>query len=202
MVRNEIDREDAQCIERFLAGDDRAFEELLFRYQRRIFNLALRFLRVPDEAEDVTQEIFVKVFRSLEGFRGDSKFSTWLYMVAANHCRNRIKYLKRRHYYDGESLDAPIDDDDGPRRQYAANDPDPAELVSAERTRIAVRKAIDRLNDDHREAIVLCDLQGLSYEEIAEITGQAVGTVKSRIHRARSELAKMLKPLVEAEGVG
>ena len=202
MIDNEIDRADARSIERFLAGDNRAFEELVFRYQRRIYNLALRFLRVSEEAEEVTQEIFIKVFRSIGSFRGDAKFSTWLYMVAANHCRNRIKYLKRRHYYTGESLDAPLGDDDGPVRQIATDDPSPAEQVIGERTRVAVRKAIDRLSDDHREAVVLRDLQGLSYEEISEITGQAVGTVKSRIHRARIELAKLLKPFVEAEGAG
>jgi RNA polymerase sigma-70 factor, ECF subfamily len=201
MIQNEADREDSRCIERFLAGDNRAFEQLVFRYQRRIYNLALRYLRVPEEAQEVTQEVFVKVFRSLKNFRGDAKFSTWLYMVAANHCKNRLKYLKRRHYFDGESLDAPLGDDpDAPVRQYAADEPDAAQQVETGQLQQAVRAAIDKLADDHREAVVLRDLQGLSYEEISEITGQAVGTVKSRIHRARVELARLLKPFVEAEG--
>jgi len=201
MIGDDVDRADARCIERFLAGDDRAFEELVYRYQRRIFNLTLRFLRVPQEAEEVTQEIFVKVFGSLGDFRGEAKFSTWLYMVAANHCKNRLKYLKRRHYFDKDSLDRPTDDDDAPVRQYASDDPDPAERVRSAQLQRVVRDAIDRLADDHREAVVLRDLQGLSYEEIAEITGQAVGTVKSRIHRARAELAQLLQPFVDTEGV-
>ncbi|NLH49805.1 MAG: sigma-70 family RNA polymerase sigma factor [Myxococcales bacterium] len=188
-------------MERFLGGDQRAFEELVLRYQRRVFNLSLRFVRVPEEAQEVTQEIFVKLFRSLGSFRGEAKFSTWLYMVAVNHCRNRLKYLNRRHYFTGESLDPmPDGEDDGPVRQYAAADPDPNDRVTAKETRQAVRRAIDQLSDDHREAIILRDLQGLSYEEIAEITGQSLGTVKSRIHRARSELAISLRPFVDAEG--
>lgn len=201
MIDEDVGRIDIRCIERFLAGDNRAFEELVFRYQRRIYNLALRYLRVPEEAQEVTQEIFVKVFGSLGSFRGDAKFSTWLYLVAGNHCKNRLKYLKRRHYFDGESLDRTSDDDDAPVRQYRSDDPDPAQSVQTAQTQQVVRDAIDRLSDEHREVIVLRDLQGLSYEEVAEITGQAVGTVKSRIHRARAELVRLLQPFVDAEGV-
>ena len=201
MIEHEIEQADARCIERFLAGDEHAYEELVIRYQRRIYNLSLRFLGVADEAQETTQEIFIKVYRSLNSFRGEAKFSTWLYQVATNYCRNRLKYLKRRHYYASESMDCPQETEDGEIRQQYANDgPDPQQLVQTKQLQERVRSAIDRLNPDHREAIVLRDLQGLSYDEIAEITGQATGTVKSRIHRARVELARLLKPLAEAEG--
>lgn len=201
MIENGVEQSDARCIERFLGGEDRAFEELVIRYQRRIYNLALRYLGVEDEAQETTQEIFIKVYRSLKSFRGEAKFSTWLYQVATNHCRNRIKYLKRRHYYQSTSMDCPQETEDGEmQQQYAADGPDPQQQVQTGQWREKVREAIDQLNEDHREAIILRDLQGMSYDEIASVTGQAVGTVKSRIHRARLELAQRLKPLVEAEG--
>ncbi len=202
MIELDVDRSDADCVARFLAGDHRAFEELVHRHQRRIYNLALRFLRSPVEAQDTAQEIFIKAFRSLKTFRNESRFSTWLYMVAVNHCKNRLKYLRRRHYYDGDSFDPPDDSaDDAPPRQFATSDPNPSEQVQAAEVQQAVRRAIDELSDEHRAAIVLRDLHGMSYEEIAAATGEAVGTVKSRIHRARLELARKLRPFVETEGM-
>jgi RNA polymerase sigma-70 factor, ECF subfamily len=202
MIDQTIDGSDAETIARFLEGDDRAFTELVCFYQRRVYNLALSYLRVPEEAQEVTQEIFIKVFRSLKGFRGEAKFSTWLYAVAINHCRNRLKYLHRRHYFSAESFDPPADPgDDSAPKQYASAEPDQKDRVYEREVRQAVRGAIGDLGEDHREAIILRDLQGLSYEEIAEITGEAIGTVKSRIHRARLELAHRLKPFVETEGL-
>ncbi len=192
---------DVGCIGRFLSGDEQAYEELVVRYQRRIFNLTLRYLRGEEEAREATQEIFIKVYRSLPHFRGDARFSTWLYQVAINHCKNRLKYLQRRHYYQAESMDEPREGEDGEtQRQYAADAPDPREQVQTKEIQALVRQAIDKLPEEHREAIILRDLQGLSYEEIAEITGQVVGTVKSRIHRARAELASLLQPWMENEG--
>jgi RNA polymerase sigma-70 factor (ECF subfamily) len=202
MSEQDFDRADAACIERFLQGDNRAFEDLVYRRQRSIYNLALRYLRTPEEAQEATQEIFVKVFRSLAGFRRESRFSTWLFTVAVNHCKNRLKYLNRRRYYASEPLDPPPDcEDDAPPRQFAAAGPDPNAQALTNEAQVAVRRAIDELSDDHREVIVLRDLQGLSYEEIAAATNEAVGTVKSRIHRARLELARKLQPFVDAEGV-
>jgi RNA polymerase sigma-70 factor (ECF subfamily) len=191
---------DVRCIGRFLAGDEPAYEELVVRYQRRIFNLALRYLRGEEEAREATQEIFIKVYRSLPKFRGDARFSTWLYQVAVNHCKNRLKYLQRRHYYNSESMDDPVESEDGETKRQYADQPDPRELTQSRETQELVRRAIDQLPDEHREAIVLRDLQGLSYEEIAAITGQVVGTVKSRIHRGRAELARLLQPWMEREG--
>lgn len=202
MIEHGAEQLDAHVIRRFLSGEDRAYEELVQRYQRRIYNVALRFLRVPEEAEEVTQEIFVKVYKALKNFRGDAKFSTWLHMIALNHCKNRLKYLKRRHYFDNQSVDPPAgESDEAPVKQYVSANPGPAEQMQSAELQIVVRRAIDELIDEHRQVIILRDLQGFSYEEIAEITKQAVGTVKSRIHRARLELADKLRPLVETEGV-
>jgi len=202
MAQAKLENSDAQCIERFLSGETKAYEELVLRYQDRIYYLALRYLRQADEAQEVTQEIFVKVYQAIKTFRGEAKFSTWLFQVAVNHCKNRIKYLRRRHFYTRESLDQTADgESDQPQRQYAADTPDPTAAVQSGEIQRLVRQAIDELSEDHREAIILRDLQDLSYEEIAEITGQPVGTIKSRIHRARLELAAKLKPFVEAEGV-
>jgi len=195
------ENDDARCVQRFLAGDDGGYEELVLRYQRRIFNLSLRYLNVESEAQEVTQEIFIKVYKNLKGFRGEAKFSTWLYQVAVNHCKNKLKYLKRRHYYTSDSMEQTMETDDGEiKHQYAASEPSPLEEATTHDVKERVRAAIEKLGPEQREAIVLRDLQGLSYEEVAEITGQALGTVKSRIHRARSELARILRPMLEAEG--
>lgn len=196
----DADRADKALIARFSDGDLRAFEELVIRYQQRIYNTALRFLRVDDEAQDVTQEIFIKVYQALPEFRGESKFSTWIYQVAMNHCKNKLKYLKRRHYYTSDSMEQTIETQDGEMsRQFATDDPDPQQEAQSRETQEKVRAAINLLSDEQREVIVLRELQGLSYEEIADVTGQALGTVKSRIHRARLELARLLKPLLEIE---
>ncbi|HPQ70467.1 MAG TPA: sigma-70 family RNA polymerase sigma factor [bacterium] len=200
VIAPDADRADKALIVRFNDGDRQAFEELVIRYQQRIYNTALRFLRVDDEAQEVTQEIFIKVYHALPEFRGESKFSTWLYQVAMNHCKNKLKYLKRRHYYTSDSMEQAIETQDGEMsRQFASEDPDPQQEAQSRETQEKVRAAINLLADDQREVIVLRELQGLSYEEIADITGQALGTVKSRIHRARLELARLLKPLLEIE---
>ncbi len=200
VIALDADRVDKALIVRFNDGDRLAFEELVIRYQQRIYNTALRFLRVDDEAQEVTQEIFIKVYHALPEFRGESKFSTWLYQVAMNHCKNKLKYLKRRHYYTSDSMEQAVETQDGEMsRQFASDDPDPQQEAQSRETQEKVRAAINLLADDQREVIVLRELQGLSYEEIADITGQALGTVKSRIHRARLELARLLKPLLEIE---
>jgi len=200
VIALDADRADKALIVRFNDGDRQAFEELVIRYQQRIYNTALRFLRVDDEAQEAAQEVFIKVYHALPEFRGESKFSTWLYQVAMNHCKNKLKYLKRRHYYTSDSMEQAVETQDGEMsRQFATEDPDPQQEAQSRETQEKVRAAIDLLADDQREVIVLRELQGLSYEEIADITGQALGTVKSRIHRARLELARLLKPLLELE---
>lgn len=180
-------------------GDGPAFERLVVKYQNRIFNLAFRMLNQREEAEELAQEIFLKVYRQLSSFRGDSLFSTWLYQVASNHCKNRIKYLQRRKQNLHDSIDKPIQTEEG---QVERSIPDssrvPEDLVDRKQIQNLVAEKIATLPENYREVVILRDIQGLSYEEIAKITGTAEGTVKSRLHRARQELKERLKPYFDS----
>ena len=148
------------------------------------------------EAEDVAQEVFITVFKTIDSFRGESKFSTWLYRVAANHCKNRIKYLARRHDRDRASSTRPSRATPRPRhRRAAARRPD-RQLEGAQMERL-MQQAIATSTRSTALVIVLRDVEELSYEEIGEITGLPEGTVKSRLHRARLALRKKLQRHVE-----
>jgi RNA polymerase sigma-70 factor, ECF subfamily len=177
-------------IRRLQQRDERAFTEVVRLYQHKVYNLVYRMVGNREEAEDVAQEVFVTVFKAIDTFRGDAKFSTWLYRIATNHTRNRMKYLGRRSYNATGELDEAA--------ERAANDAQP----SAMRPHIAgpdavleglqlervVQDGIAALEPEHREVLVLRDVEELSYDEIASITGLAEGTVKSRLHRARLAL--------------
>jgi RNA polymerase sigma-70 factor (ECF subfamily) len=178
--------------------DERAFRELIDDHRDRVFNITYRMLGNRAEAEDVAQEVFITVFKTIESFRGDSKFSTWLYRVTVNHCKNRIKYLARRHDRDRDELDETSSQQTNgavtglPVRAQA---PDKA-LQSAQREKL-LQEAIAGLDDDQRAVVILRDVEDLSIEEICEITGLADGTVKSRLHRARLVLRKKMQRHVE-----
>ena len=171
--------------------DERAFRELLEAHRDRVFNITFRMLGNRAEAEDVAQEVFITVFKTIETFREESKFSTWLYRVAVNHCKNRIKYLARRHDRDRDELDETVE-----RRRTAPigapppRAPDRA-LEGAQMEKL-LQEAIAELDEDQRIVVVLRDVEDLSIEEICEITGLPDGTVKSRLHRARLVLRKKL----------
>lgn len=182
-----------RLIRRLRDRDERAFREVVETYQDKVFNLTFRMLGDRGEAEDLAQEVFITVFKSIDSFRGDSKFSTWLYRIAANHCKNRIKYLARRHDRDRTEYDERIRRDGAPGTVTGPADvprPDVA-LEGAERERL-LQAAIAQLEEDHRLLIVLRDIEELSYDEICSITGLPEGTVKSRLHRARLALRKKL----------
>jgi RNA polymerase sigma-70 factor (ECF subfamily) len=174
--------------------DERAFRELLELHRDRVYNITYRMLGNRAEAEDVAQEVFIIVFKTIDQFREQSKFSTWLYRVAVNHCKNRIKYLARRHDRDRDELDETSHQANGavggstPAR---AAQPDRA-LEGAQMEKL-LQDAIGNLDDDHRVVVVLRDVEDLSIEEICEITGLPEGTVKSRLHRARSALKEKLE---------
>lgn len=173
--------------------DERAFRELLDGHRDRVFNITFRMLGNRHEAEDVAQEVFITVFKTIDTFREESKFSTWLYRVTVNHCKNRIKYLARRHDRDREELDdtqAPAGVN-GAIGGPAPSSPDDA-LAGAQMEKL-LEEAIATLDDDHRVVVVLRDIEDLSIEEICEITGLPDGTVKSRLHRARLALRKKLQ---------
>ncbi|MBL8952588.1 MAG: sigma-70 family RNA polymerase sigma factor [Myxococcaceae bacterium] len=177
--------------------DPAAFEALVKQHQDRVYDFCMRMLSDREEAFDVTQEIFVSIHQHLESFRQDAKISTWIFRISRNHCLNRLKYLKRRgrgrsdEY--GETSEQAINESVG-----APTMPD--ESLDAARARALVHKAIARLDEDQRVLVVLRDIEGLSYDEIVEITELAEGTVKSRLHRAREKLAVILGDL-EAEAV-
>jgi RNA polymerase sigma-70 factor (ECF subfamily) len=177
-------------VRRLRERDERAFRELITEHRDRVYNLTYRMLGNRAEAEDVAQEVFITVFKTIDSFREEAKFSTWLYRVAVNHCKNRIKYLSRRHDRAQDELDenAGAVVSSGP----AGPMPRPDRAVEGAQMEKVMQEAIASLDEDHRLVIVLREIEDLSIEEICEITGLPDGTVKSRLHRARLALRKKI----------
>ncbi|MBI1737286.1 MAG: sigma-70 family RNA polymerase sigma factor [Candidatus Rokubacteria bacterium] len=182
-MRDDPRVDDRALLSRLRAGDAQAFEEMVIAYQHRVFGVALRMLGRRAEAEEVAQEAFLRAHRSVAGFRGDAKLSTWLYAITSRLCLNRLASAHhRRVRHDDEALARVADD--------AASATDHLERRERE---AAVHRAIAELGDERRLVIVLCDLEGLTYEEIAGALELPVGTVRSRLHRARMELREKLE---------
>jgi RNA polymerase sigma-70 factor (ECF subfamily) len=185
---------DRLLVDRFKNGDASAFDEMVSRYWDRIFSMVNQLLRNPQDAEEVTQDAFIRAHRGLANFRGESAFSTWLYQIATNLARNRYWYWWRRKRDKSVSFDAPM----GPDNDTTLADMIPAEVetpddITVTREFVArIGKGMDRLGTKHREILVLRNIKNLSYEEIAEVLGISVGTVKSRIARARESLRSKL----------
>jgi RNA polymerase sigma-70 factor (ECF subfamily) len=190
-------REDAILIRAFQGGDKVAFDELVLKHQHKLFNLCYRFLGDYQEASDSAQETFIKVYRSLKKFRFESAFSTWLYRIAVNTCKNKLKSSEYRQREKMVLLDNPISPDNSrPALEIQDKTHSPVrELEKKERMRI-IQEAINALPPEQREVVTLRDIQGLSYGEIVEITGFNLGTVKSRLARARLELRKKLRSVI------
>lgn len=191
------DELEAKLIERLVARDERAFNELVQTYGRRVSALVLRMLGNKAEAEDLTQEVFVQVFKAIGTFRGESKLSTWIYRIAVNLCKNRSKYLRVRHSGEQDELEAiaervPLGE---ARRANVAVIERPDEALGGKQVEKIVQDAILEIDPTFRECLILRDVEELSYEEIEQITGLPAGTVKSRIFRARAQL----KEIVERE---
>jgi len=183
-----------EVIERFKAGDKKAFEEIVLYYQKRVFNIAYRILGNPEEAKDLAQEVFVSVFDSIMHLREEIKFDIWLTQITLNHCRNRWKYLKRRHYFDSDSLDDPVETEDGAMpRQIDDPSENPEMFYEKKMVRQFVQNGLFQLKEEQRELIVLRDLQGYSYGEIGRLFRLPEGTVKSKLHRARMDLKEILE---------
>lgn len=195
-----------QLVERLKRRDELAFNELIRAYDKRVFRLVLRMLNDRAEAEDVTQEVFITVFKAIDSFRGDSKLSTWMFRVATNHCKNRIKYLDRRARGKKSELDELSEHGavESASMSSSAQVARPDQQAEANQIETIVRAAIAELDEDQRELVILRDVENLSYEEIQAITGLPEGTVKSRLHRARLQLAKAVRKadgsLGEVEG--
>jgi RNA polymerase sigma-70 factor, ECF subfamily len=193
---------DAELVSRFQGGDRRAFDAIVMRYQARIYSLCFRWLSDAQAAEEQAQDVFVAAFRALGNFRNECSLSTWLFRIAVNHCRNQRLYRMRRAYGRHETFDAPREDDEAPMRQLADEDAPLADrgLHSREAGSL-VQAALAELDEEHRQILILRDVEDLAYEEIADILDLPRGTVKSRIHRARAELAQKLARRVRAADV-
>ena len=173
-------------------GDVEAFEKIISDYRSLVFNVSYRFSGNAEDAADMSQEIFIKLFKNINSFRFQSKLSTWIYKIATNTCLDIVK--KKKRDLAAFSLDSDMEDEDGKSFSSEVADSAPTPDVVAERNEMtnAVNRAISMLPDDYRFAIILRDIQGLSYDDIAEVVDCSVGTVKSRISRGRKNLREIL----------
>ena len=171
------------------AGDQDAFEQLVRDNEKRIYNLVLRMVGNPEDALDLSQESFLKAWKGLPSFKGDSAFSTWVYRLASNPCLDFLRRRKRQQ----EAVGAPLslDDEDAPPPPSDENSQPEVQLERTERS-LALKKALDALPDHHRQVLILRELSGLSYQEISDALDLDIGTVKSRLTRARLSLRKIL----------
>jgi RNA polymerase sigma-70 factor (ECF subfamily) len=180
--------DELRLVERLKRRDEAAFNQFVLLYQQRVFSLLARMVGNREEARDVAQDVFLTVFKNIDSFRGDSKLSTWLYRVAVNHCKNRIKYLDRRSVKKHDEIDDAREGAVSDGGAVGGRPARPDEAAQGNELEAVVRRALSSLEAEHRELIVLRDLEGLAYEEIVTITGLPDGTVKSRLHRARAAL--------------
>jgi len=181
-------------VKRLRERDERAFRDLIGVHRDRVYNITFRMLGNKHEAEDVAQEVFITVFKSIDSFREDSKLSTWLYRVAVNQCKNRLKYLKRRHHKDRDELDESQHNDTGSNGAIGSAKPrSPDAALAGMQLEEVLRDAINELDEEQRLVVILRDVEDLSIEEICAITDMPDGTVKSRLHRARLALRKHLQ---------
>ena len=185
---------DRELVRRVNAGDEAAFNEIVERYRTKIFGLTLGLLHNQGDAEELTQDTFIRAYRGLARFRGDASLATWLYRIAMNLARNRYWYFFRRRRHATLSLDCPLGDDSTATYadQFASEAHDPAQETAAEEFTRLIATCMERLDATHREILTMRNVLHLSYEEIAASLGLNVGTVKSRIARARERLRAQL----------
>ena len=184
---------DSEFVERLRAGDADAFDNLVTRYSGAIYALLYRLMDDPEEAGDLTQETFLAALKAIKTFRGEADLKTWLFRIAVNQSRNRFRWWKRRKREKTVSLDAPIGDSETTLSDsIPGNAENPEEEILRLEREEQLSDALNGLSDTFREVIVMCDIEGLSYEEISQTLGVNLGTVKSRIARGREELRKRL----------
>ncbi len=188
---------DAPLIERVKQGDAKAFEMLVVKYQRRIERLIGRMVRDVDLVPDIAQETFIRAYRAIPQFRGESAFYTWLYRIAVNTAKKALMDLKRDPLVTESARAGRDDEDDGSRIENELSDSNtPDAVLATKQIAAAVNFAIEDLSEELRQAITLREIEGLSYEEIAELMNCPIGTVRSRIFRAREAIATRLRPLL------
>lgn len=191
---------DQQLVERTVAGDQRAYELLVIKYQRRIERLIARMVRDPDLVQDIAQETFLRAYRALHQFRGEAQFYTWLYRIAVNTAKKALVDMRRNPVIVESALHAPDDEDETFRaRNEPSTDETPETVLAAQEIAAAVNAAMEALPEDLRQAVTLREIEGLSYEEIASAMNCPIGTVRSRIFRAREAISARVKPLLERQ---
>jgi len=185
------DTKERDLVKRAKSGDVEAFEQLILGCEKKVFNIAYRMIGNYDDANELAQEVFLKAFRTIKNFKGDSLFSTWIYRVTANVCLDELRRRKKKAVI---SLDEDIELKDGEvKRQIPDDAPTPDLEAESNEIKNIVNESIRQLPDDYRNMIVLRDIQGFSYDEISKIVNCPEGTVKSRINRARQALKKILQ---------
>ncbi len=194
MVNKSASVSDEQLVARAKQGDNRSFDLLVLKYQHKVLALVRRFVRDPVEAEDIAQEAFLKAYRALASFRGESAFYTWLYRIAVNAAKNALDSRKRR-----PGSDVDIDEIE----EFAFSDSlrveeNPESLLASEDLQRVVQETLAGLPDELRQALVLREFEGMSYEEIATAMSCPIGTVRSRIFRAREAIDEAIRPLLES----
>ncbi len=196
MTENDSNENDNDLVRTFKSGDHTAFEKIVLKYQDRVYNLCYRFLGDKQEAEDSAQEVFIKVYRALNRFKEKSSFYTWLYRIVMNTCKNRVKSLEYRRAKTRVSIDD--DQEKGEETFSAVTDKNelPDENLEQREKMIRIQEAIDKLPPDQKTVVILRDVEGLSYEEIADITKTRLGTIKSKLSRARLSLRNKLEGII------
>ena len=190
---------DWPLVERTIAGDQRAYGLLVMKYQRRIQRLVGRMARDVDLVEDITQETFIRAYRALHQFRGDAQFYTWLYRIAVNTAKKALLELKRDLTISESFLARDEEDETSVRQNEPSSDETPETVLAAKEIAGVVNAAMDDLPQELRQAVVLREIEGLSYEEIALTMACPIGTVRSRIFRAREAISAKVKPLLDKQ---
>jgi RNA polymerase sigma-70 factor (ECF subfamily) len=188
--------DDSSVVNAFLAGEERAFQELVERYQVRLLNFIYRTIGDRERAEDLVQEVFIRVYRHLHRFDRAKKFSTWIYTIASNLAKNELRNRSRNPLVFFQAIKKSWQDEERPL-QFEDSTTRPDDLYRKRHLRELVEASVDQLPEHHRQVFVLRELEGKSYEEIAEITGCNLGTVKSRLNRARNSFAAIIEPALK-----
>jgi len=188
---------DAMLVERTIAGDQKAFELLVIKYQRRIQRLIGRMVRDVDLVEDIAQETFIRAYRALAQFRGEAQFYTWLYRIAVNTAKKALMDLKRNPTVSENSFKSGDDDETSPLENELISSETPDAVLAGKEIAEMVNAALESLPQELRQAITLREIEGLSYEEISEAMNCPIGTVRSRIFRAREAISEKVRPMLE-----
>ena len=188
--------EDAELVASFLGGEERAFQEIVERYQTRLLNFIYRTIGDRERGEDLVQEVFIRVYRHMARFDRSKKFSTWIYTIASNLAKNELRNRSRNPLVLFQTIKGNWDDEDRPL-QFEDTTARPDDMYRKRHLRELVEETVAKLPEHHRQVFVLRELEGKSYEEIAEITDCNLGTVKSRLNRARTAFASIIEPQID-----